>query len=90
MAPRMGDDSVGAMFERQIEQKTRRPLGDILQGLAGPSLDPQGLRNPYAALAREIRFRKIAARPRKVTRRTSAFSGVFGTLFSRNSERSAA
>jgi hypothetical protein len=72
-----------------IEQKTHRPLGDILQRLAGPSLDPQGLRNPYSALAREIRFRKLAARPRKVTRRTSAFSGVFGNLFARG-ERTAA
>lgn len=72
-----------------IEQKTRRPLGDILQRLAGASMDPQGFKNPYAALAREIRFRKLAARQRKPTRRTSAFSGVFGNLFARG-ERTAA
>lgn len=72
-----------------IEQKTRRPLGDILVRLAGASLDPQGLKNPYSALAREIRFRKLAARPRKTTRRTSTLSGVFGNLFARG-ERTAA
>jgi hypothetical protein len=73
-----------------IEQKTRRPLGDILLRLAGASMDPQGLKNPYSALAREIRFRKLAARQRKTTRRTGGFSGVFGNLFARSGERTAA
>lgn len=74
-----------------IEQKTRQPLGGILQRIAAGRVDAQGMNNPYSALAREIRYRKIAAtKPRKDQRRTSALSGVFGAFFARGDARSAA
>jgi hypothetical protein len=74
-----------------IEQKTRQPLGNILQRIARGRVDAQGLNNPYAALAREIRHRKAAtAKPRTAARRTSGLSGVFGALFARGDARSAA
>ncbi len=73
-----------------IEQKTREPLASILQRLASGGLDQQRLNNPYAALAQEIRHRKIGTRPRKAVQRTSALSGMFGSLFARKQERPAA
>jgi hypothetical protein len=73
-----------------IEQKTRRPLVSILQQLANGKVDSQGINNPYSALVREIQHRNVAGKPRKIMRRTSAFTGVFGSLFARSGERSAA
>jgi hypothetical protein len=82
---------VAVMALGGIEQKTRQPLGSILQRIASGRVDAQGLNNPYSALAREIRYRKMAAaKPRKDPRRTSALSGVFGALFAKSDARSAA
>jgi hypothetical protein len=73
-----------------IEQKTKQPLGSILQRIATGHVDAQGLNNPYSALAREIRFRKIAApKQRKDVRRAGGLSGVFGALFARSDARAA-
>lgn len=73
-----------------IEQKTRQPLGIILKRIASGRVDAQGLNNPYSALAREIRYRKVAAAPRKDQRRAGALTGMFGALFARGDARSAA
>jgi hypothetical protein len=74
-----------------IEQKTRQPLGVILKKIARGRVDAQGLNNPYSALAREIRYRKVAAaKPHDGQRRTSALSGMFGALFAKGDARSAA
>jgi hypothetical protein len=73
-----------------IEQKTRQPLGGILQQLAKERLDPQGLNNPYVALARELRRRKLAVGARSGSKRAGALSGVFGALFARGESRPAA
>jgi hypothetical protein len=82
---------VAVMAFAGIEQKTRQPLGTILQKLASGHVDAQGLNNPYSALAREIRYRKMAAtKPRKDPRRASGLGGVFGALFARGDARSAA
>jgi hypothetical protein len=73
-----------------IEQKTRRPLASILQRLARGRVDAQRLKNPYSALAQEIRYRRVAAKSRKSLQRGSGLSSVFGGLFARKDERPAA
>lgn len=73
-----------------IEQKTRQPLVTILQGLAFEKLDTDRLSNPYAALAREIRGRRIAARKRPGAKRSAGLSGVIGSLFAKSDARTAA
>ena len=81
---------IAVMALGAIEQKTREPLGAVLQRLAKGNVDAQRLNNPYSALAQEIRHRKLAARPRKPAQRSGALSGVFGGLFARKDERPAA
>jgi len=73
-----------------IEQKTRRPLATILQRLAHDHVDVENVSNPYAALVRELRGRRLAARSHRGAKRTSAFSGVIGALFARPDTRTAA
>jgi hypothetical protein len=63
----------------------------IIANRAKGRVDAQGLNNPYSALAREIRYRKVAAaKPQNSQRRTSALSGMFGALFAKSDARSAA
>jgi hypothetical protein len=78
---------VAVMALGGIEQKTRQPLGSILQQVVRGRVDAQGLNNPYSALAREIRQRKVAAKPRAPMRRTSTLSGMFGGLFAKSETR---
>lgn len=71
-----------------IERRTREPLGEILQHLAKDRVDEAGMANPYKTLAGEIRRRRMTSKARGM--RNSGLSGMFGALFSKPDERSAA
>ena len=73
-----------------IEQKTRQPLVAILRRLADDKLDTDRIGNPYAALAREIRGRRITARNRQSGKRSAGLSNVIGSLFAKSDARTAA
>jgi hypothetical protein len=79
---------VAVMALGAIEQKTRQPLASILERLAQDRVDARSRHNPYTALAREIRRRKLDAKER--TGQRSGLSGVLGGLFTRRDERPAA
>ena len=79
---------VAVMALGAIEQKTREPLATILEQLAQERMDARTRHNPYTALAREIRRRKLDAKAR-AGRERGGLSGVLGGLFSRREERPA-
>jgi hypothetical protein len=81
---------VAVMALGAIEHKTREPLASILEQLAGRRMDPRARQNPYGALAREIRGRKLHAKPGAGQQQRGGLSGVLGGLFARKDERSAA
>jgi hypothetical protein len=68
-----------------IEQRTRKPLGALVQRLTGGSIEQRTLINPYAALAVQLKLRQ-----QSMSRGLSRVSGLFGGLFGRTERRAAA